>query len=251
MKALVVANWKMNPPTFREAKNLLQETKKAAEKFRVSVIVAPPSIFLRELATSSRGTRVVYAAQHAHFEESGAFTGEISIAQAADAKVSYVLIGHAERRGRGETNEDTKRKVTTALSTNLMPILCVGETERTPSGEYFNLIAEQLRTPLRDLTPAQLSRVLVVYEPLWTIGADSAMSPFDMHQMAIFIRKTVVEMHGEIGLKLRILYGGSLNAANTPAMLREGDVHGLLVGRSSVDAVEFGHLLKAVGEAYL
>lgn len=249
MKALVVANWKMNPPTFREAQKLLEGTKKAAEKCKISVVVAPPALFLRELARASRDARVSFAAQHAHAEESGAHTGEISIAQAKDAKAHYVLIGHAERRGLGETNNDTRLKVRAACAHGLSPILCVGEKERTQSGEYFALIAEQLRVALSELSPSHLSRVLIVYEPLWTIGTDHTMSPHDMHQMSIFIRKTIVEMYGEAGHKMRILYGGSLNAANTPAMLREGDIHGLLVGRASWDTVEFGHLLQAVGEA--
>ncbi len=249
MKALVVANWKMNPPTFREAKKLLEDTKKAAEKHNVSVVIAPPAIFVRELAAKSRGKRVMFATQHARAEESGAHTGEVSISQAQDAKVSYILIGHAERRAQGETNADTRKKIVTTCALGLTPILCIGEVERGQSAEYFTYIADQLRTALSDLPPSHLVRTLIVYEPLWTIGTDRAMSPHDMHQMSIFIRKTIVDMYGDIGHKMKILYGGSLNAANTGAMLREGDVHGLLVGRASIDAVEFGHLLQAVASA--
>lgn len=239
----------MNPPTIALAKRLLTDTRKAADKHKVSVVVAPPSIFLRELAGKSRGTRVTFALQHGHFDEGGAHTGEISMQQAKDAKASYVLIGHAERRARGESNEDTKKKVEAAHAHGLIPVLCVGETQRSPNGEYFNLIAEQLRAALSDLSAAQLLRSIIVYEPLWTIGTDDTMSPRDMHEMAIFIRKTIVNMRGEQGHSMRILYGGSLNAENTSAMLREGDIHGLLVGRASWDAVEFAHLLKAVGNA--
>ncbi len=248
MKALIVANWKMNPPTFREAKKLLEDTKRAAEKYHVSVVVAPPAIFVRELAARSRGKRVLFATQHAHADESGAHTGEISISQAQDAKVSYVLIGHAERRAQGETNADTKKKVAATCMLGLTPVLCVGEIERGQSGEYFNYISEQLRTALSDLSPAQLLRTLIVYEPLWIIGTDRTMSPHEMHQMSIYIRKTIVEMYGDIGHKMKILYGGSLNATNTPAMLIGGDIHGLLLGRASVDAIEFTKLLKAVSE---
>lgn len=250
MKALVVANWKMNPSSFREARALLQDTKKAADKYGVSVIVAPPALFIRELVSKSRGKRISFAAQNAHTEDAGAHTGDISMSQIRDAKASYVLIGHAERRALGETNADTKKKVGVACAHNLTPILCVGEAEREQSGEYFAFIAEQIRAGLSDLHPSCLLRTIVAYEPLWTIGADSAMSPHDMHQMSIFIKKTIVDMYGDIGLKTKVLYGGSLNAANTPAMLREGDVHGLLVGRTSLDAVEFGHLLQAVAQAY-
>lgn len=249
MKALVVANWKMHPSTFREAKKLLEETKKAAEKYKVPVVVAPPSIFVRELVSTSRGKRVAFAVQHAHFENEGAFTGEISIAHARDAHVTHVLIGHAERRARGETDEDIAKKVAAALQFGLTPIVCIGEEVRRPGGEYFAQISTQLRTALGGLPSSHLSRVLIVYEPLWTIGADHAMSPHEMHQMSIFIRKTVVDMHGDIGLKMKILYGGSLNAENTLPMLQDGDIHGLLVGRACLDTVEFTKLLKAVSDA--
>jgi len=251
MKALVVANWKMNPTTFREAKRLLEDTKKIAEKYAVSVVVAPPALFIRELVQASRGRRVSFAVQHGHFDEQGAHTGELSMAQISDARAAYVLIGHAERRGLGETNEDTKKKVRAAHHHQLIPILCVGEKERTPGGEYFAIISEQLRCALSELSPSQLQQTLIVYEPLWTIGTDRAMSPNDMHQMSIYIRKTIVDMHGDIGLKMRILYGGSLNGENAHAMLQGGDIHGLLVGRASLDAVEFGNLLRAVNEVHL
>lgn len=247
-KVLVVANWKMNPATFREAKKLLDATKKAAEKAKVSVVVSPPAIFLRELAAKSRGKRVAFGAQHAHFEAGGAHTGELSMGQLKDAKATYVLVGHAERRERGETNEDTKKKVAAALAAGLIPILCVGESKRTASGEYFTLIAEQLRTALAEVPPQRLGRMIIVYEPLWTIGKDMAMNPRDMHEMAIFIRKTIVESYGEQGHSITILYGGSVDAASAPAMLRDGDVHGLLVGRASWSAIEFSHLLTAVGK---
>lgn len=248
-RVLVVANWKMNPATFREAKKLLDSTKKAAEKAKVSVVVAPPAIFLRELAGKSRGKRISFAGQHAHFEAGGAHTGEISMGQLRDAKAKYVLIGHAERRERGETNEDTKKKVAAALAAGLTPILCVGETKRTASGEYFSLIAQQLRDALAEVPAVRLSRIIIVYEPLWTIGKDMAMNPRDMHEMAIFIRKTIVDSYGEQGHSITILYGGSVDAASAPAMIRDGDVHGLLVGRASWNAVEFAHLLAAVGKS--
>ncbi len=246
MKALVIANWKMNPVTFREAKILLEATKKAAEKARVSVVVAPPALFLRELISGSRGRRVAFAAQHAHFEAGGAHTGELSMQQVRDAKATYVLIGHAERRERGETNEDTKKKVAAALGAGLIPLLCVGETKRTASGEYFTLIAEQLRTAFADVSPSRLGKLVVIYEPLWTIGRDMAMNPRDMHEMAIFIRKTIVESYGEQGHSITILYGGSVDAASAPSMLKDGDVHGLLVGRASTNAEEFSNLLQAI-----
>ena|SRR3989344_1013784 len=247
MKSIVVANWKMNPATFREAKKLFEDTRKIAERSpRASFVVAPPAIFLRELSSGYRGSKIAFAIQSAHPEAGGAHTGELSIRQAKDARARFVLIGHAERRAEGETDDDARKKVIAALALKMTPILCVGESVRTESGEQFEVVREQLRVGLGDVPASALSRILVVYEPLWTIGADRAMDPRDMHQMAIFIRKCVVETHGEIGRSLKILYGGSVDETNAGAMLKDGDVRGFLVGRASVNAAEFAKLLQAI-----
>src|SRR3989344_3639136 len=247
MKSLVVANWKMNPPSFKEAKRLFAATKKAAESAKhPTVIVAPPAIFLRELSSAYRGKRISFALQNAHSEAGGAYTGEISLAQATDAGAAYVVIGHAERRAAGETNEDTRKKVAAALAMKITPILCVGESSRNHEGAHFALVKEQLRAGLSDVEPSGMKNLVVVYEPLWTIGAEKAMSPRDMHEMAIFIRKSVMELKGGTGMNTKILYGGSINESNVADMLRNGDVHGLLVGRASEDGEKFSALLQAI-----
>ena len=211
--------------------------------------MAPPAIFLRELSKMYRGSKVAFAIQNAHFEAGGAHTGEISLAQAKDARAKYVIVGHAERRAEGETDDDARKKVAAALSLKMTPILCVGESSRTDEGEQYDVVREQLRAGLADVAASSLSRVLLVYEPLWTIGKQTAMNPREMHQMAIFIRKCVVESHGEGGRSIKILYGGSVDEKNAAAMLREGDVHGFLVGRASVRAEEFAKLLQAIETA--
>ena len=247
MKTLVVANWKMNPATFREAKRLFEATKRAAEKAKSSsVIVAPPAIFLRELSGAYRGSRMAFAVQNAHFTSVGAHTGDISLAQAKDARAHYAIIGHAERRAEGETDEDVRKKVAAALALKITPILCVGESARTEGGEQFDVVREQLRAGFADVSASSLGRVLLVYEPLWTIGTKTTMAPREMHQMAIFIRKCIVETHGENGRATKILYGGSVEEKNVMAMLEGGDVRGFLVGRASVNAVEFAKLLQAI-----
>ena len=249
MKTILVANWKMNPATFREAKKLFEVERKAAERARgVNVIVAPPAIFLRELSQHYRGSRIAFAVQSAHFEAGGAHPGDIAMTQARDTRAKFVIVGHAELRAGGETDDDARKKVAAALSLKMTPILCVGESIRTEDGEQFDVVREQLRIGLSDVSASALPRVLLVYEPLWTIGAKSTMDPRDMHQMAIFIRKCVVETHGEGGRSLKILYGGSVDEKNAGAMLRDGDVHGFLVGRASVNAQEFSKLLHVVGE---
>src|SRR3989344_4626117 len=129
MKALVVANWKMNPATIREAKKLFEATKKASERAKhVALIVAPSAIFLRELRAHYKGRRIAFALQNASTEKGGAHTGEMSLAQGADSGATYCLVGHAERRASGESNDDTRKKDTATLAANMTPILCVGET---------------------------------------------------------------------------------------------------------------------------
>jgi triosephosphate isomerase len=247
MRSLVVANWKMHPQTFAQAKALFTATKKAVEAApSVELIVAPPSLYLHELAASYRGKKIQFAAQNAHFDKSGAYTGEISLPQVHDAGARSVLIGHAERRAFGETNDDTRKKVTEALALKLTPILCVGEAQRNQQGEHFAFVKEQLRAGFSEVAPSALSRVVVAYEPVWAIGAVNAMEPRQMHEMAIFIRKSIVEAYGEKGHSVKILYGGAVDAENAGTMLTEGDVVGLLVGRVSTDALAFKNLLTTI-----
>jgi len=248
MKALVIGNWKMNPPTLKDAKKLLAETKKAAASARgVDVVVAPPVVFLRALAEGR--SRVSFAIQHAHFDVGGAHTGETSMQQARDAKASYVIIGHAERREAGETDEDVRKKVKVALDVGLTPILCVGEKSREGEGEHLDFVREQLRVALADVEQKQLTKVIIVYEPLWTIGKSTTMQPRDMHEMAIFIRKALMEKFGDAAHRAVILYGGSVDASNAGAMLREGEVKGFLVGRASWSGKTFTELLQAISKA--
>lgn len=243
MKAMVVANWKMHPRSFAEAKRLFAATKQAADRVkRIQLIVAPPAIFLREITKGYRG-RIAFAVQSARAEEEGAFTGSISMTQAKDARASFALVGHAEMRAQGETDDDTRFKVSAALSLGMTPILCVGEKERGHDGAYFVRVRQQLRAGLADLKPAQIKKVIIAYEPVWAIGAPMPMTPRDMHEMAIFIRKSVVEIAGTNGMDIRILYGGAIDDTTAPSMMRDGDVAGLLIGRASVDAKEFAALL--------
>ena len=247
MKSIVVANWKMNPATFKEAKKLFEATRKAAETAKnVSVIVAPPAIFLRELSVGYKGKRLSFAAQNAHYEAGGAYTGEVSMSEVRDAKCSSVIIGHAERRAMGEGNDDTRRKVVEALAIGLTPVLCIGEKTRSNGGEHFEFVREQLVAGFADVPPPKIPRVIIAYEPVWAIGAERPMSPRDMHEVAIFIRKTVVDRYGQGCMNLKILYGGSIDERNAGDMIVNGDVNGLLVGRASTDATKFAALLESV-----
>ncbi|MBV9159788.1 MAG: triose-phosphate isomerase [Candidatus Kaiserbacteria bacterium] len=250
MKSLIVANWKMNPATYAEAKALFDATKKHLEKTRsISLIVAPPAIFLRELSKGYKGKRIAFAVQSANAEKGGAFTGEISLEQAYDSNADYALVAHAERRAAGETNEDARKKVIGALDLRMTPVLCIGETSRDEGGSHFTHVKEQLRIALSDVPAQKITKVVVAYEPVWAIGATKPMNGRDMHEMAIFIRKSIVATHGQEGLGVKILYGGSIDETNAVEMLQTGDVDGLLVGRASSDARKFGLLISAIADA--
>lgn len=250
MKAIVVANWKMHPATSREAKALFESMRKSIDKAKgISLIVAPPAIYLRNIVQHYSGKRITFALQNASAEASGSHTGEISFAQGKDAKASAVIIGHAERRAMGETNDDVRRKVAAALAQKITPILCIGETMRDSSGAHFTYVKEQLKIALIEVPPQKIGQILIAYEPVWAIGAARAMDPRDMHEMTIFIRKTIVEMLGKDGMNVRILYGGSVDEGNAPAMLRDGAVNGFLVGRASVEPHKFNALIQSLANA--
>ena len=247
MKSIVVANWKMNPQTMHDAKRLFESTRKAAEgASSVSIIVAPPSIFLRELIGGYKGRKLSFAAQNAHFQKDGAHTGEISMVEVKDSKTSGIIIGHAERRALGETNEETRAKVNAALAEKLLPIFCIGEHKRSGSGEHFLFVKEQLRSGLQDVAPGNLGKITIAYEPVWAIGATEAMSTRQMHEMAIFIRKSLVGSHGEKAMKMKVLYGGSIDETNAREMVVDAGVQGLLVGRASTDPERFTALVRSL-----
>lgn len=250
MKALIVCNWKMNPKTLKDAKKLLDATKKALVGTRgVSVIVAPPALYLQPLASASKAKLIAFGAQHVHFEAEGSHTGDISAAQVKDVKGQYAIVGHAERRALGETNDDVRKKVAAVTVAGLTPILCVGEKERNSAGDHFVTIREQLHLGLKDVPLPKRSKVIIAYEPVWAIGASRAMTPADMHEMSIFIRKTLVEKFGDEGHQVQILYGGSIDEHNASEMVRDGEVRGLLVGRASAQPDAISALITSVARA--
>lgn len=247
MNTLVVANWKMNPATFREAKALFEGTRKIVESVKgITVVVAPPALYLRELKKGYKGKRIAFAAQHAHFETTGAYTGDVSLAQMQDSGASYVLIGHGERRKLGESNDDIRQKINGALNLKLTPILCVGERERVKEADHFHVVREQLRVGLGDVLPAKLKQIIVMYEPLWAVGSGNPVAPREMHEMSIFIKKMLVEQFGEGGLAMRILYGGSVDNTNARPMLDEAGVQGFVVGGASINYYKFKALLESL-----
>ncbi len=242
-----MANWKMNPGTLAEARLLFTQTKRAASRLEnVLTIICPPFPYLAEFAHSGT-TRVALGAQSASFQNGGRLTGEVSPEMLRDLGVSYVIVGHSERRALGESDETIAAKARAVVAEGMTPILCVGEKERDAEGHYFEILKNQLAASLARLPRASFRTLVIAYEPLWAIGksAREAMSPRAVCETAIFIRKVLTDLVGaEAAQQPQILYGGSVEEENTTAILSEGGVAGLLVGHTSLESARFITILK-------
>ncbi|MDO8620451.1 MAG: triose-phosphate isomerase [bacterium] len=247
-KKLIVANWKMNPPSVAEARVLFGKTKLAGGKLeKVETVICPPFPYLGLFANAGT-SRVSLGAQDVFWTNSGRATGEVSPEMLKDLGVSYVIVGHSERRALGETNELVSKKLKAVLTEGLTPIVCIGEKERDPEGGYFGVLKAQIVATFSGLTRPQFRDLCIAYEPIFAIGksAKDALEPRGIREMAIFIQKVVADMYGEETAQLpRILYGGSVEESNTASILTEGGVSGLLVGHASLDTERFTKMLKS------
>ncbi|PIP73378.1 MAG: triose-phosphate isomerase [Candidatus Lloydbacteria bacterium CG22_combo_CG10-13_8_21_14_all_47_15] len=246
-KKIVVANWKMNPVRGTEARKIFSLTKQHAGKTRgVQTVVCPPFVFLSELAGKVSGHRCVVGAQDAFWESEGAYTGLVSAAQVADTGAAYVILGHSERRAAGETSKDVARKVKAALDRGLVPIVCVGESERDDAGRYLSFVETELKESLAGIARSALKNLVIAYEPIWAIGeyAVRSATPHEFENMLLFIRKILVDAFGKkLAFSVPILYGGSVDDGNAADFLGVPGSGGLLVGRASLSPKIFSAIL--------
>ena len=250
-KKIIVANWKMNPLSLKEANDLFLKTKNLVAKTKnITMVVCPPALFIAELAKKSKGNRVFVGAQDLFWEKgTGAFTGEQSAEMIASAGAQYVLIGHSERRARGDTDENVNQKLTAALRSGLVAVVCIGESSRDSEGGHLEVLKQQLSVAFAKIPRKYFLNTIIAYEPLWAIGenAQGADSPESVYELSIFIRKTVAEIAGrDLALSIPILYGGSVDEKNAADFMTRGGVQGLLVGRASLKADKLDAIIKAV-----
>jgi triosephosphate isomerase (TIM) len=247
-KPIVVANWKLNPPTIKDARVLFGATKKALRSIRTAadVVLCPPLSYVGLLAKGERS--VVFGAQDVSSDARGAFTGEVSAESLRSIGTQYVIVGHSERRARGESDTMVSKKVRAALEEKLTPIVCVGETVRDEHGSHLAELSAELRNSLSEVVRNELSRLIIAYEPVWAIGksADDALDAHGLHETVIFIRKILTDIFDrESAAKVRIIYGGSVEPANAQPLIQESGVSGFLVGHASLDARSFSAIVKA------
>ena len=244
---LVAANWKMNK-TLSEAQALWAELAGFAASWQgqnVEVVVCPPSVVLAGLSAVEG---MALGAQNLHNEPSGAYTGEVSAAMLRSVGVSHVLVGHSERRQYfGEDAEFLAAKVQAALSEGLTPIFCCGEPLGVrEAGGAEAWVKQQLQDSLFGLSAEDMAKVVIAYEPIWAIGTGKTASAEQAQAMHAFIRATVQAAYGEeLAQGLRILYGGSCNAANAAELFGQSDIDGGLIGGASLRAESFMGIIQA------
>jgi triosephosphate isomerase len=258
-KKLLVGNWKMNPARTEDARHIVDAYKKVSARLEhTSIVACPPFVYIPLVSPLKNKpknkakslARIFVGAQDVFFESEGAFTGEVSAKMLRDMGVSYVIVGHSERRRLGETDEVVSKKAMAAISAGICPIICIGEAVHDADGAYLAVIKEQLKKSLPEISKASISKVVIAYEPIWAIGAKEAMKPEQIRETVIFIKKVVADIFGrDAGLDLLVLYGGSVNWRNAGDIIRIGGVQGLLVGHESVNIPGFVELAKAVDQA--
>jgi len=245
---LIAGNWKMNK-TIEQARLLVAEMAPELQNIAgVQKIFCPPFTALMAVSALLAGTDIGLGAQNMHWEASGAFTGEIAPQMVAEL-CQYVILGHSERRIYfGETDETVNRKVKAALAAGLTPIVCVGETlAENEAGKTTEVVTRQVRNGLAGLTTEQALKLVIAYEPVWAIGTGRAATSAQANAVhATIIRPVLAEMFGgEAAQALRILYGGSVTAANAAELFAQTDIDGGLVGGASLKSAEFIKIVKA------
>jgi triosephosphate isomerase len=250
-KPLIVGNWKMNA-THLDAIQMVQKLSYRLEiedYERVEVVVAPPFTSLRSVQTviEADRLRIGLAAQDCHWEESGAYTGEVSAPMLAKLSVNHVIVGHSERRAHfGETDEQVNKKARAVLSAGMTPIICVGETlDQREAGEAESIVTGQVTGALARIEGDDIASLSIAYEPVWAIGTGRNALPDDAGLMGTVIRETVADRISSDGAEgLRILYGGSVNAANIRDYMAKSNVDGALVGGASLEPDNFASIVR-------
>ena len=251
-KKLIIGNWKMNPKSAVIAKQNFLAIKKGVSTFKnVDVSIASPFVYLKELSKSV-GAVFSLSAQNVSTELEGAFTGEVSGSMLADCKVKYVIVGHSERRALGETDEQINKKIKMALKAGIIPVLCVGESDREHGMWYLGKIKTQIEECLAGISKNVVGGVVIAYEPIWALSTTANRrdaTPTDYEEMRIYIKKVLNDMFGmKVVEQIKIIYGGSVDEKNAQGFLVEGGADGLLPGRASLTPKKFIEIVKVANE---
>lgn len=254
-KYLMAGNWKMNK-TMPEAIVLTQQLCNQYNRKwdNVDIVVCPPAIDIKSVYTviDFDKTKIAVGAQNVHWEESGAFTGEISIPMIKETGCEFCIVGHSERREMfNETDTSVNLKVKALIEADIAPIVCVGESlSMRDSGDYVGFIVAQVRAALAGLDEADMKKVVIAYEPIWAIGTGRTATPEQAEEVCAAIRATIADMFGKgVADACRVLYGGSMNVGNVESLLAQPDIDGGLIGGAALQSDSFRQLIEAASEA--
>ena len=231
--------------TIAEALEFVNEVKDRVNNDKVEAVICAPFTLLKDLKQATKGTNIKIGAQNMHFEEKGAFTGEISPLMLKELDMDYVVIGHSERRQYfNETDETVNKKVLKALEVGIDPILCVGETlEEREAGNTKDVCKVQVEKALENVSKEDLSKVVIAYEPVWAIGTGKTATSEDANDVIAYIREVVANLYGELANEVRIQYGGSVKPSNVAEIMNQSDIDGALVGGASLEANDYVELV--------
>jgi triosephosphate isomerase len=246
-KAVIAGNWKMNK-TPAEAKVLVEGIKPLVKDAKCGVVVCVPYVDLSTVLEATNGTNIGVGAENCHWENSGAFTGEISAPMLTSMGVQYVIIGHSERRTYfGETDKTVNKRIRAALDAGLNVILCVGESlEQREQGITKELVAMQTKIALGGVTKEEMKKIIIAYEPIWAIGTGKTATAQQANEVCAAIRSTVASLYGKgTANALTVQYGGSMNPKNAAELLAQPDVDGGLIGGASLRPADFAAIVKA------
>ncbi len=247
-KKVIAGNWKMNKLP-NEAISFFEELTPLVNNTKNEVVICAPYTDLFYALLSAQNTNIKIGAQNMHWEENGAYTGEVSPHMLKSIGVEYVIIGHSERRQYfAETDETVNKKVKAAHNVGLTPIVCVGESlEQRESGNAKEIVTNQVKLGLKDLTNDQIVSTIVAYEPIWAIGTGKTATKEDANETIKWVREEIANMYGkETADQVIIQYGGSVKSSNAKELFEMSDIDGALVGGASLIAEEFSKIVNAV-----
>ena len=244
-RKVIAGNWKMNKSP-KDVEEFMERFPGLVSDTENEVILCVPFIDLCKAVKLSKGTNVKIGAQNMHFKDSGAYTGEISPKMLNDLNVEYVIIGHSERREYfNETDETVNLKIKAALTHDLKPIVCVGETlEQRETGITKEFVTGQVRNALKEITEDELKKIIIAYEPIWAIGTGKTASKEDANEVCKWIREELRALYGDVADEIIIQYGGSVKSSNAKDLFEMSDIDGGLVGGASLEPEEFSKIVK-------
>ena len=249
-KPILVANWKNKPASLREASLLLSGLSRRSRLYRqILTFIAPAYTYFESVTKRAEGFSSL-ASQDISILPEGTHTGSITPDILKSFGVRMAIIGHSERRAMGETNEIISKKIKTALKAGITPLVCVGEIARDSEGEYLEFLRNQIKFSLEGIKRKdEAPKLIIAYEPIWAIGkkAKNAVSPEDLAQMVVFIKRVLVDLFGrDTAERIPIIYGGSVESNNVSKLIEQTNIKGFLVGHASLDTKEFAEIAEAL-----